>query len=159
MARADQQLRAARLAARVIELKTTRRMTFQQIGDECGFSKQRAFTVWTEALRKLPAPNLEQHRTDAIQFTDQMVTELLTLARRPNESARTIAELHRQINGWEEHKARLLGSYQPQRREVQVISGDTIDRSIAELTARMNIDIEMARTSGMNVDDLLKEIR
>ena len=142
MARCDRQLNAAERRAQVVELRVGRKMTFEQIGRELGVSTQRAHVIWTDALNRAPVSRIAEHRAEAIRFVDAMVAELLVAAR--GSIGRVLADIHRQIAVWEEHKARLLGTYQPVKRELTVVTEDAIDREIARLRAELDAQIGTA---------------
>ena len=137
MARADRQWTAAKRREEVSRLKREEKLTFEEIGARLGVTKQRAYAIWAEALRQCPAPNVQQHRTDATEFADQMIRELLDRARDPQTTPIGLAGIHREIRGYEEHRAKLLGTYLPIKREITVIPQDAIEAEIRELTRQM----------------------
>jgi hypothetical protein len=154
MARRDQQLAAAQRADHVVRRYTEDRWTFAQIGAEMGVSRQYVHEVWTKALASMPTPRLSEYRREAVQFADQRVQELIALQRQPGTAGRTYAELERQIIGWEERKAKVLGVDSPTRREVQVVTDDALSSEIRKLTAEMTAMTVEAQSYGIDLSEL-----
>lgn len=157
MTRAERQLLAAQRRAQVVEMHTSRKMTFEAIGKQLGVTAQRAHQIWRATLLAMPAVNLMEHRTEAVNFCDQMVQELLLLARRPDTAPRTTAELHRQVLGWEERRAKLLGLDQPVRREITVLTEDAVDAALRKVTDEHAALVAQAKADGVDIDAWLTE--
>ena len=98
---------AAENRARVVALRR-RRLTFEEIGEQLGFSAQRAHQVYTDALKAIPAMEVEQHRTEELTLIDDAIAKLLPIAENATQP-RTAVEAWNSIRGWAERKARLLG--------------------------------------------------
>lgn len=106
---------AAERRTQVVALRR-RRLTFAEIGTEMGFTAQRAHQLYTEALKEIPAHEVEQHRAEELALIDDAVKELLVIAGN-RAQPRTAVEAWNSIRGWAERKARLLGLDQPVKVE------------------------------------------
>jgi len=155
--RCETQLNAAQRRAEVVRLRCDERLTFEEVGARLGVTKQRAFQIWAEALRTLPAPKLEQYRQEEIRFYDQMIKELLVVAHNPFTKTRDLGDIHNQLNKWCERKAKLLGLDSPVRRELNVITSDSIDREIQRLQSELATEVQNLRAQGIPIDDALLE--
>lgn len=69
---ADDEIATAELRAKVVALRREG-ATFQAIGEECGFSKQRAHEVYHEALDSIPAMEIKQYRAEQQERLDQLL--------------------------------------------------------------------------------------
>jgi hypothetical protein len=115
------------------------------IADRYGVTVSRISQIWTKALRDMPARAVEERRNEADEFCTRMIGKLTPLLDDDSVAARTKAELSRAINLWEQRRAALLGLDQPRRREVEIITADTIDRAMRDLTAEVTADAEYQR--------------
>lgn len=103
----DSQLKAAEQRARVVELRR-KRLTFAAIGAECGFTAQRAHQIYSDALREIPALDVQLHREEELTLIDDAISNLWPIATNAKQP-RTAVEAWNSIRGWAERKARLLG--------------------------------------------------
>lgn len=129
-ARAD----AAERRARVVQLRR-RRVTFAEIGRLEGISEQRAWQVYQEALKAIPAPHLAEHRAEELILIDDAQRALMTIAADREVSPRTRVEAWNSVRGWAEHKARILGMNAALKVEVSDAIEAEIERLAAELAA------------------------
>lgn len=68
----DDQIATAELRAKVVALRREG-CTFQAIGDELGFSRQRAHEVYREALEAIPAMEVRHYREEQQERLDQLL--------------------------------------------------------------------------------------
>jgi hypothetical protein len=94
--------------ARVIELRR-QGLTFAEIGHECGFSTQRAHEVYLEALKAIPAREVDQYRAEALDLIHAAIEDLLPIAR-DHTQPRTSVEAWSQLRAWLERLAKTTGS-------------------------------------------------
>src|ERR1700754_1422392 len=80
------------------------RASFRQIGAELGISAQRVHTIWSKALRELPAQKLAELRTEEGQLADTAISELLGIARDPMTSPRSRIEAWGHIRAWSDSR-------------------------------------------------------
>jgi len=116
--------------ARVVELRSER-WSFGQIGRELGLTSQRCGQIYRQTLAEIPMRCVDEHRTEAAEFADKMIKDLLTIVTDIKVGTRSRIDACSVIRSWEEHKAKLYGTYAPLRTEVMTIS--SIDSAIAEL--------------------------
>lgn len=128
------QQRAEERAARVKRIVDMRRlrMTFAEIGRREEISEQRAWMIYKQALRAIPAASLAEHRTEECTLIDDAIRNLLPLAM-DRSKPRTAVEAWNGIARWAERKAKLLGLDAPLRVEVS----DAVDAEIARLAAEL----------------------
>lgn len=115
------------------------------IADRYGVTVSRISQIWTKALRDMPTRAVEERRNEADEFCTRMIGKLTPLLDDDSVAARTKAEISRAINLWEQRRAALLGLDQPRRREVEIITADTIDRAMRDLTVEVTADAEYQR--------------
>ena len=126
----DPKMRAAEQRAKVVELRR-RRLTFADIGQELGFSAQRAHQIYTQALREVPVQAVEQHRAEELTLIDDAISDLWPIAH-DHTQARTAVEAWEAIETWAERKAKLLGLDSPVRVSVDA---EQLGREIEQLLA------------------------
>ncbi|WP_226353779.1 hypothetical protein [Pseudonocardia sp. ICBG601] len=122
--------------ARVVELRRAR-LSWFEIGDELGVSRQRARQLYDAALAEAPVAQVEEHRAEEQLLADDVTCELLALGRDPSIPARTRVEAYAVACRWAERKAQLLGLNAPATSRVQLITESDIDAEIARLTAEL----------------------
>jgi hypothetical protein len=83
--------------------------TFEDIGRVLGISRQRANALYRQALRDIPAADLNEHRNEELTLIDDACRGLLGIASNVNVTARTRVEAYAALARWAERKARLLG--------------------------------------------------
>jgi hypothetical protein len=125
--------------AKVVELRT-RKMSFAEIGAEMGLTSQRCGQLYRQALADIPTHNVDEHRTEALEFADRMIAKLLGITGDAKAGIRSRIDAISIIRSWEEHKAKLVGSYAPLRTEVMTIS--SIDAEIAKLELELGVNSE-----------------
>ena len=133
--RSSQRAAGAEQRARVVALRR-RRYSFEEIGRELGFSKQRAHQLYVKALAEIPAAQVEEHRAEELMLIDDAIADLLLIAR-DHDRPRSVVEAWNAIRGWADRKARLLGLDAPTRSRVEVITEDMIDAEIARLEVQL----------------------
>lgn len=144
---------AAQREALIVDRRADR-VSFRTIAAEVGLSHQRVYQIWSAAARKLPVARLEEHRREETELADQMICELLSIARNVQAGARTRVEAYSAIRGWSERKAKLLGLDAPNQQKVTILTEDVVDRAIAELTAQMDAQ---ATAAGVDLAELEAE--
>lgn len=102
----DRKITVAEKRARVVELRRGR-LHFADIGREVGVSTTRAWQLYQEALRLVPAPSVAEHRTEDLLLADDAIADLLKIAR-DHSKPRTSVEAWNAIRGYLERRARLL---------------------------------------------------
>lgn len=100
-------IETAERRARVIELRRGG-LTFAEIGHECGFSTQRAHEVYLEALKAIPAREVDQYRAEALDIIHAAIEDLLPIARNHTQP-RTSVEAWSQLRAWVERLAKTIG--------------------------------------------------
>ena len=121
----DSKIRAAEQQTRVVELRRRRR-TFAEIGNELGFTPQRAHQIYCQALAAVPALQVDQHRAEELTLIDDAISGLWDIAH-DTDRPRTAVEAWNSIRGWTERRARLLGLDAPQRVSIEAQHlGDSI---------------------------------
>lgn len=121
----------ARRRARVIEARR-QHLTYAEIGTELGVSMQRAHEIYLEALREIPAEQVELHRAEASQLAYAAIDDLLTIARE-HKAPRVSVEAWGQIRGWAERLARVLNTDMPLKVDATVTETTQEDLAIIEL--------------------------
>lgn len=137
MPSADQRVTAAERRARVIQLRR-HRATFEDIGKVLGISRQRAHKIYSDALREIPAPHLDEHRAEELVLIDDALRSLMIIAADASVTARTRVEAWNAARGWAERKARLLGLDAPTQHRVDVIDDRVIDAELLRLTGELD---------------------
>lgn len=118
--------------ARIVGLRRTR-ASWRDIAEDLGLSIARVRELYAQALVEAPVAEVDEHRAEELVLYDDAVSELLTIARDVEVSARTRVEAWTSIRGWAERKARLLGLDAP----TQVVTLDAVDAEIARLSAEL----------------------
>lgn len=109
------------------------REPFDSIAATWGISAPRAHQIYWEAMREIPNQQVAEHREEQRDLADKAINALLAIAEDPDVSARTRVEAWSAIRGWCEHQAKLLALYAPVRKEITVLTEDTVDSAIREL--------------------------
>jgi hypothetical protein len=76
----DSRLETAEKMARVVELRR-RKLTFQQIGDELGHSRQWCHTLYERALADIPASSVHAHRLEMLDDLNEAEAAVLAVLR------------------------------------------------------------------------------
>ena len=137
--------------ALIIERRASR-VSFQKIGDEIGLSAPRVHEIFQEVQNRIPAQRIGDLRAEESDLADRAIANLLEIAENTNVSPRTRAEAWNSIRGWSESKRKLFGVDAPTRREITVVSNETIDMAIVELTKEMAAMEAQAKAAGIKVD-------
>lgn len=143
-------LTAAEREAIVVERRACN-TPFRVIAAELGLSVSRTHNIFKEACDRIPAEAVHTVRVQSSDLYDRAVHDLLKIAENPQVSPRTRAEAWGQIRGWNESFRKLMGADAPQRREISVVSGETIDNAIMELTKEMAAMEAQAQAAGIKV--------
>ena len=104
-------IEAAERRERVMEMRR-RSMTFASIGKELGVSAPRAYQIFQEALKEVPAAQVREHRTEQIELIETEIAGLMEAAKE-STSISDIVNVSNSIRKWLERKARLLGLDMP----------------------------------------------
>lgn len=125
------------------------------IAKELGISHQRVSQLFQEVCDEIPAARLADMRNEEGELADAAIRDLLSMATNKNVSPRTRAELWGQIRGWSESKRKLFGVDAPTRRELTVVSEDTVNNAIAELNLEIARMDAQAATHGVDTSSLV----
>lgn len=136
MAKMDPILKAQR-EARVIELRA-RRVPWRQIAADVGVSLTRAYQIYEEAVERIPAQKLRTVRQEASDLADAAINDLLVIARDVKNSANARVLAWTEIRQQMESIRKLFGADAPARKEVTVLTDDTVDAAIRKLSAEMD---------------------
>jgi hypothetical protein len=117
----NSKIKAAEQQARVVELRR-RRLTFAEIGQTMGFTAQRAHQIYNDALKAVPALQVDEHRVEELTLVDDAIASLWDIAHNAKQP-RTAVEAWTSIRGWAERKAKLLGLDTPVKQELTVDGG------------------------------------
>jgi hypothetical protein len=126
-------------------------VSFADIGREFGISRQRAYQIYEQALRDVPAPVIAQIRQEESALLDEVVRGLLAIAR--DEAA----SLQARIAAWmalvrcSESRRRLYGADSPAKAVVQVIPESVVDSEIERLSREL-------RARGIDPEKVVSEI-
>jgi methylphosphotriester-DNA--protein-cysteine methyltransferase len=134
----------------VVERRSSN-VPFRVIAAELGLSVARVHGIFKEACDRIPAEAVHTVRVQSSDLYDRAVNDLLKIAENPQVSPRTRAEAWNAIRGWNESFRKLMGADAPQRREISVVSGETIDNAIMELTKEMAAMEAQAQAAGITV--------
>lgn len=130
--RSARTLAAAERRARIVQLRRER-LTFAEIAVEMGMTPSGVWRAYEKALASVPSPAVAQHRQEEVQLTDDVVRDLLRIARNPANLLRYRVEAYSVARSWSERKDRLLGLNAPTKRSVEIIEQDTVEREIRRL--------------------------
>lgn len=83
--------------------------TWAEIGEELGVSMQRAHQIYLDALKEIPAKQVDQHRAEAIELAATAIDDLMLIAREHNQP-RTSVEAWSSVRGWADFLATILGT-------------------------------------------------
>ncbi len=103
----------AELRRNVVALRR-QRLTFEEIGERCGFSGPRAYRVYADALKAIPAPTVEHHRAEELDLIENQIRMLIEAAQKQADDLAGLARISSAICRWAERKAKLLGLDSPQ---------------------------------------------
>jgi hypothetical protein len=124
----------------VVHLHADLGWTFDRIGEHLGVTKQSVWKVWRKAQDSMGGEEtIKQYRRDAVHRAELRIAELLGEARKPGTAGKSFADIYGRIINAEEHLAKLLGTYMPVRREVNIITNDTLDAEIQRLTEQLGL--------------------
>lgn len=129
------------------------RVPFRLIGGELGISAQRAHQIFKDACDKVPAEAVRQVRMEESELADRAIGDLLGIAENEHVSPRTRVEAWSAVRGWSESKRKLHGADAPTRRELTVVSGETVDLAIADLTREMEQQVAAAQAAGIQIPE------
>lgn len=99
--------------ALVVEMRT-RRMTFTAIAKELGISQTRATQIYQNALNRIPAQRVQEHRAEELMLIDSAIADLVSIideAKLANtwQDRKNAIDAWGKIRDWSERKAKLLG--------------------------------------------------
>lgn len=125
--------RAERMA-RVVGMRR-RRVAWRDVAEDLGLSVRYVRDLYSEALAEVPVAEVDEHRAEELALYDDAVSELLELARDPDQTGRVRVDAYEALRGWCERKAKLLGLDAP----TTVVTLDALDREIAQLSAELGV--------------------
>lgn len=138
----------------VVERRAAR-VPFRAIAAELGISLSRAHQIFTEACNRIPAEAVHTIRVESSDLHDRAIRDLLSIAENPQISPRTRVEAWAQVRSFDESHRKLMGADAPVRKEVTIISDDTVNQAIAELTKEMMLLEGQAKEAGIDLDKVL----
>lgn len=103
----EARLETANRRANVIEMRRAK-MTFAEIGEQLGVGRARAHEIYLDALRDIPAKQVDQHRAEQIELAATAIDDLLEIVR-DHRQPRTAVEGWSAIRGWAERLAKVIG--------------------------------------------------
>ena len=104
----EARIATAERRANVVEMRREK-MTWDEIGKALGVSMQRAHQIYLDALRDIPAKQVDQHRAEAAELAATAIDDLLLIAREHNQP-RTSVEAWSSVRGWADFLATVLGT-------------------------------------------------
>jgi hypothetical protein len=113
------------------------RVPLRLIADEVGLTPGRVSQIYKDACQEIPAEALHTIRVDSTELFNRALSDLLKIAENPQISPRTRVEAWTSIRSWDESHRKLMGADAPTRREITVISNETVDNAILELNKEM----------------------
>jgi len=138
-------MEASAREARIIELRS-QRLSYRKIAAEVGLSHQRVVQIFEAARDRIPAERLADLRAEEAELADRAIQKLLLIAENDtynertgshNVSPRTRVEAWGHIRMWSESKRKLFGADAPTRREITVVTEETIDREMRRLNEQI----------------------
>lgn len=121
--------------------------TVSEMARRMGITRQRAGTLWARALERRPTVHLEQYRQSQKELIDAMKVRLLTIIDHPSwdsVSPRTRVEAGSVIIRLMEREAKLTGIDAVVRREITVMTEDTVDAAIRSLSGELALKAQEA---------------
>lgn len=125
---------------------------FRAIAHEVGLSVTRVHEIYREACDRIPSAAVHTVRVQSADLADRAIMDLLKIAENPQISPRTRAEAWNSLRGWSESLRKLYGADAPTRREITVVSAETVDNAIAELNKEMARMEEQAKAAGIKAN-------
>lgn len=147
-------LEYAEREARIIELRKSR-VSFRDIGNELGISHARAYQIYKNVLDRIPATQLAALRLESNELIERGITNLLEIAESTSVSPRTRVEAWNGVLKFCESQRKLYGVDAPQRKEIAVLTEDTVDKALRKLSeefdakARELDELENRAVSGL----------
>lgn len=126
-------------------------VSFTVIGEELGVSMQRVHQIFQKAMARVPQQQINDLRREGSELADRAISDLLSIAENPRVSPRTRCEAWACIRSWAESLRKLHGVDAPVRREITVVSAETVDNAIAELTRDMAAMDAEAKAIGVDL--------
>jgi AraC-like DNA-binding protein len=137
--------------ALIIELHA-QSLPWRAIAEQVGVSHTQCQRIFQDARDRLPAERLSDLRTTHHELAQRAIHDLLKIAENPQVSPRTRAEAWNSLRGWSESARKLWGADAPTRREITVVSAETVDNAIAELNKEMARMEEQAKAAGIKAN-------
>jgi hypothetical protein len=133
-----QRITAAERRSRIVAMRRLK-LTFEDIGNANGVSRQRAHQIYVDALREIPSSELAEHRLEELEFADSAIRGLLPFAR-DRDRPRTAVDAWATIRTWCEYKARILGLFAPATARLEVVTDDLIEQEISRLETKLGVN-------------------
>ena len=114
------------------------RMSFPEIAQAVGVSKQRVHAIYKKALAEVPRTQVEEHLAEELQLIDDAIRDLLLIAK-DHSKPRNVVESWNAIARFIELEARLLDLFPAAKSRVQVITEDVVEAEIARLHAEIAV--------------------
>ena len=134
-ARVPLRLTAAEKRAQVVEMRRSR-MSFPEIAEVLGASKQRVHAIYKKALAEVPRTQVEEHLAEELQLIDDAIRDLLLIAR-DHSKPRNSVEAWNTVARYIELEARLLDLFPAAKARVQVITEDVVQAEIDRIQAEI----------------------
>jgi|SRR5882672_3341832 len=144
----EARITTAERRAHVIALRREGR-TFAEIGEDLGVSAQRAHVIYLEALKEIPAREVDQYRAEALDLIHAAIEDLLPIAR-DHDQPRTRVEAWSQLRAWIERLAKTTGFDASTKIDANVMPAAQEDPELTRLLteARERLAAEEAELLG-----------
>jgi len=145
---------SAQRDARIVELRA-QRVSFREIAEELGVSRQRVHQLWTDILDRIPSAHLDKYRQEERELADHAVRDLLSIIKDPTATHGSKIRSWEVMCKWSERRSRLDGLDAPVRRELEI--SDTTGwefrmRAVIEQTER-ELKVERAIEASYTEED------
>lgn len=120
------------LQARIVELRD-RRWHWNEIATAVDRDQSWCRELYIQAMAATPMATVTSAREEELRTVDLAIRELLDITMDEDVSPRSRIEGWNSVRTWSERRAKLLGLDAPVRKEVSIISEDTIDAELKRL--------------------------
>lgn len=118
--------------------------TFAEIGRRLDISRELAGRIWRRAVSRAPIANVREWRESELELIGTAIRELFEIARNPNAAFKERVAAYDSICRWDERRAKAIGSDAIVKREVTVLTEDTIGAAIRKLQGDMLLQAKEA---------------
>lgn len=125
------------------------RIPMRVIAEELGVSTPRIAQIFKRAVDRVPADQVDLMRRQEGELADRAISNLLEIAENIKISPRTRVEAWSAIRSWSESKRKIFGVDSPVRREITIVTEETVDNAIRDLNTQIMIMEAQARDAGI----------